>query len=275
MKRFRYLAIITAMTVLPLLLTSGKASAAQWGGVGNAYDPQFHSITSGQSIWSDWYMSSPNDMYVLILQNDGNLVLYGNGAEMWNSGTHGSGTNRLVMQNDGNLVLYNSNGTAVWNTHTYGRGPSHADLDNDGNFHVTVNDGPLTWNTGTGGHQGYLPFSGPAPDSLQTGKTLPVGFYMRTEHHALLFQPDGNLVLYGPGYHVLWNSGTYGSGATRLVMQNDGNLVLYRANGTAVWNTHTYGRGPSYALLQQDGNFVVYITSTGQWTWMAGTAGRI
>jgi len=182
------------------------------------------------------------------------------------------------MQNDGNLVLYTANGTAVWHTHTYGRGPSHAVLSDDGNFLVIVNGGPATWNTGTGGHQSFTPFGGrdgTGTARLQTGETLTLNYYLRSAHHALLLQPDGNLVLYGPGYHVLWNSGTYGSGATHLTMQNDGNLVLYTANGTAVWHTHTFGRGPSHADLQTDGNFVVYINSTGQWTWNTGTVGKI
>ena len=49
---------------------------------------------------------------------------------------------------------------------------------------------------------------------------------------------------------VVWQSGTYGSGANRLTMQPDGNLVVYRdslnPNGThtrtPLWATYTVGR---------------------------------
>ena len=52
--------------------------------------------------------------YYLALQEDGNLVLCNAEDEpIWSTGTAGSGAESLVMQSDGNLVLYSTNG-AVW-----------------------------------------------------------------------------------------------------------------------------------------------------------------
>lgn len=56
-----------------------------------------------------WYPSTdtlPSDR--LVMQTDGNLVLYNGSSAVWQSGTGGQGdtTSRLEMQNDGNLVLY-------------------------------------------------------------------------------------------------------------------------------------------------------------------------
>ena len=56
----------------------------------------------------------------------------------------------------------------------------------------------------------------------------------------MVMQGDGNLVLYGPNYSVVWMSGTNGHPGAHLVMQNDGNLVIYDGP-TGIWSTGTGG----------------------------------
>ncbi|KAM9987746.1 hypothetical protein ACTFIZ_003106 [Dictyostelium cf. discoideum] len=69
--------------------------------------------------------------YKLIMQNDGNLVLYigtlksqSDQYSLWSSGTYckGQGPYRLCMQGDGNLVIYDSKDIATWSTGTNGQG---------------------------------------------------------------------------------------------------------------------------------------------------------
>jgi hypothetical protein len=56
----------------------------------------------------------------LILQGDGNLVLYDkNMKAVWNTKTQGQGGDKLILQGDGNLVLYDKNMKAVWATYTF------------------------------------------------------------------------------------------------------------------------------------------------------------
>lgn len=161
---------------------------------------------------------------------------------MWQSRTGGTGQAHLVVQTDGNVVTYNNA------------------------------SGSPTWWTGTGGHAATTNFGS---DTLAAGRQLDSQQYLRSsdKRYGLLLQSDGNLVLHGPGYHVLWQSGTPGSGATRLVMQTDGNLVLYNGNA-ALWWTWTGGTGSTHAVMQSDGNFVVY-TAGNSATWQAGTNGRL
>lgn len=65
---------------------------------------------------------SDNGLVKLVLQGDGNLVLYRAhfGQALWASNTMGKGVNRVVMQPDGNLVAYSAAGVPEWATGTAG-----------------------------------------------------------------------------------------------------------------------------------------------------------
>ena len=76
--------------------------------------------------------------------------------------------------------------------------------------------------------------------------------------YALVYQPDGNLVMYGADGKRRWDSGTFGLSAGVAAMQGDGNLVVYNAGGVAVWNSQTQGRSGAWLAVQDDGNVVLY-----------------
>lgn len=82
-------------------------------------------------------------------------------------------------------------------------------LQADGDLVVSV-DGNAVWGSGTG-----------------SGGSL-----------FLTMQTDGNLVLYGPTYQLVWYQ-VFGQPGTRLVLQNDCNLVLYTSGGAPLWSTQT------------------------------------
>ena len=99
----------------------------------------------------------------------------------------------------------------------------------------------------------------------------------------LIYQTDGNLVLYGPGHQALWNSQTWGKPTGVAIMQTDGNLVVYDPNGHALWNSRTWGHPGAGLTLQNDGNLVIY-DANGHALWntmtfvppmAANTAGRL
>ncbi len=53
------------------------------------------------------------------MQTDGNFVLYNfDGKPLWSSKTNGQNNSFLIMQDDGNLVIYKPD-TAVWATMTH------------------------------------------------------------------------------------------------------------------------------------------------------------
>lgn len=103
-----------------------------------------YGLNSGQVILPGEFIRSGNWKYHLILQGDGNLVLYPpSGPALWSSATN-SGT-FLGMQGDGNLVLYNANKVPVWHTGTNGHTNAHFRVQDDGNIVVYNTAGQAVW----------------------------------------------------------------------------------------------------------------------------------
>ncbi len=160
------------------------------------------------------------------MQTDGNLVLYTTAdVPVWSSGTYGSGATRLVMQDDGNLVLYDID-RAVWASRqgfladrlapgslSAGHQLFTKDrayrlvLQDDGNLVGYDAAGQYFWTTATRG----------------SGATW------------LAMQTDGNLVLYTADDVPVWSSGRVGFGPSILVVQTDRNIVTYAASGATWW----------------------------------------
>ena len=103
-----------------------------------------HGLAVGEGI------ASCDGQHTLILQTDGNLVLYHGGAATWASGTNGAASpRRAVMQGDGNFVVYSATG-ALWSSRTDGHGGARLLVQDDGNVVVYVGATPI-WATGTNG----------------------------------------------------------------------------------------------------------------------------
>ncbi|WP_437604046.1 hypothetical protein WMF28_20925 [Sorangium sp. So ce590] len=109
-------------------------------------------LTADAALASDGKLKSRNKHYTMVVQGDGNLVVYGAGGDvLWAAGTGGKsvGTNHLVMQSDGNLVVYGPNGGVVWAAGTGGRsmGNNVLVLTDDGNLVVYGPNGGVVWAT--------------------------------------------------------------------------------------------------------------------------------
>jgi hypothetical protein len=94
---------------------------------------------------------SDNGFLNLILQADGNLVLYRTefGHALWASNTEGLPVDHVIMQGDGNLVAYSAHGTAYWATATDGHPGAWAFLQDDGNFVVYGSGNNALWASNT------------------------------------------------------------------------------------------------------------------------------
>ncbi|MDQ3900078.1 MAG: LysM peptidoglycan-binding domain-containing protein [Actinomycetota bacterium] len=115
-------------------------------------------LRAGESLGIDQKLTSSNGKYSLIMQGDGNLVLYTeSNTPVWSTRTQGSGAVRASLQDDGNLVLYTKEverrfhrdvPVAVWASKTSGE-HVRLILQDDRNLVVYTADGRALWASGT------------------------------------------------------------------------------------------------------------------------------
>jgi pimeloyl-ACP methyl ester carboxylesterase len=101
---------------------------------------------------------------------------------------------------------------------------------------------------------------GGGADTLASGTALHAGegLFSANGRYHLVYQGDGNLVLYRDDGTPLWASHTDGSAPGVVVMQGDGNLVMYDGQDVPIWHTGTSGYGGAWLVVGNDGNVVVY-----------------
>lgn len=232
-------------------------------------------LNSGQSISMDDYLQSANGQHQLWV-NQGVYVFSGSGGVEFVVGEDEvpAGFQTLIMQDDGNLVLY-VDGTPAFNTGTGGNPDAYAVMQDDGNVVVYSMTGRPLWASGTMAYFGWA-LTDEAGEAINA--YLRPGWYLVSTNgrYKLLMQGDGNLVLYS-GTRPLWHAGTHGNSGAYLVIQGDGNLVVYSATGRPLWNSATVRRVNFVELrLQNDANLVLYgwTGNRAQVLWHSHTAGR-
>lgn len=109
-------------------------------------------LYTNEMLNADSVLMSENREYRLIMQRDGNLVIYDSGNRaVWASNTNGRGDGcRLVMQGDGNLVIYNPKNQPVWASGTAGKGNGcRLVMQNDRNLVIYNSQGAPVWASNT------------------------------------------------------------------------------------------------------------------------------
>jgi hypothetical protein len=94
-------------------------------------------------------VNSCDGRFQLVMQADGNLVLYQGTKALWSSGTAGHPSSRGAMQADGNLVVYDKSGAALWASRTSGNPGARLAIQNDGNLVIYSAAGKTIWASGT------------------------------------------------------------------------------------------------------------------------------
>ncbi|ROS29434.1 D-mannose binding lectin [Rathayibacter sp. PhB127] len=215
-----------------------------------------------ESLRPNQRLTSGDGRFTAVMQGDGNFVGYGPNGVTWSTGTSGAG-NRLVLQEDGNAVIYGADGSAKWATGTSGSGV-RMNLDNTGRLVLYSIEDTVIWSSRIAFPSSTL-F---APAALYAGEGLRSG----NGAYRATMQADGNFVVSGRTGPI-WTTGTSTSGdflsidengymavagqgraswsvlpryfvnagpavpPFRLVMQDDGNLVQYDGRGRASWSS--------------------------------------
>jgi len=107
-------------------------------------------VAASQQLTVGDGIRSADGRYILVMQSDGNLVLYSPSRAVWASNTAGSGANTVIMQSDGNFVLYSPSRGAVWASNTAGSGANVVVIQSDGNL-VLYSPSRAPWASNTAG----------------------------------------------------------------------------------------------------------------------------
>ena len=142
-------------------------------------------LNPGDALYPNQHLTSHGGELALVMQADGNLVLYAPGGQrVWDTGTDGQWVSRAVMQEDGNFVLYGPVG-AIWSSHTHDHPGSTLVLQDDGNVVIFDPGRQPLWASGTR-------YDRDAP--ITASKDQRVGDEKRLTTTATLYR-DGLLVL--------------------------------------------------------------------------------
>ena len=139
-------------------MSATACTAAGYAGTGGLYSPLTETnyppgsiLTPGAIVAPGSYLQSVNGQYRLVMQQDGNLVLYASvNRALWTTGTENNPGAWAVMQYDGNLVVYSVSNRALWATGTENNPGASAVMQRDGNFVVYSASNRALWATRTG-----------------------------------------------------------------------------------------------------------------------------
>jgi hypothetical protein len=286
---------VAAAAVVVLALSSAR-SPALFGPVlhaGSAAESERElqvSVNLCTDLISGWRLSSGESLFSalggfrLVMQHDGNLVLYAiddmklpadvshvfactpdvmklYAKPIWSTGTHvpkeGKGRGSYSeMSEDGNFVVCDQAGRPVFETGTRGHPGSLLRLQTDGNLVVYTHDMKPAWSSNTAAR--------PVIREAVTPAQAAPGRVMRPDRGiAARFSRDLR-----PGWRLNPGDSLFSPlGGFRLVFQHDGNLVLYVIDDTripgdsaqivwhsldlmeiyqdTIWSTKTHAAGPS------------------------------
>jgi hypothetical protein len=133
--------VAAAMFAAPAALVAVSVSSAS-ASAGQATLMPGEVLYGGQSL--------ADGSYTMVMQTDGNFVLYANGNRaLWQSHTYNNPGSDVVMQTDGNLVVYSPGGQALWQSGTYNQPGDHLVVQTDGNVVIYTPSGGAPWFTNT------------------------------------------------------------------------------------------------------------------------------
>jgi surface antigen len=188
--------------------------------------PYCNNLATGEALYANESVWSPNGAYQFIMQSDGNLVEYGPSGALWASNTGNPGS-WAIMQGDGNLVVYTPGGTPVFATGTAWPG-SQLVVQSDSNvvmysgstplwasgWHLYSGQATRTWNAGDAGNctwyamdrwhsfwlrNLYPAISGNAIDWANSARALNYQVFSFPATQAVVVLPSTN-----PDGHVAW-----------------------------------------------------------------------
>jgi hypothetical protein len=207
-------------------------------------------------------------MWLIIPSNDGSYVKIQN---RWKKNYLSIDNNQLVVKE-----LYKDENSAHWIVEEV-TGSDFVRLKNkETGAYLNVESGKLECSkVGDGAHSGHWNidnvYKSKAWNTNEEPNWIPGNDVLVSNNgiYRLVFQPDGNLVLYKYSVIELWSSGTANKGAKGLRIQKDGNIVIFN-DKAAIWAANCHGKGGEALSLEDDGNLVMHAPGA-KVIWETGT----
>jgi hypothetical protein len=297
MKLVNPLAVVVALAVGSLVgpLSAQPAGATSSTTVSTCNSSSPSSITNNSYIQPGGCLLSPNHEYELVMQTDGNLVLYymSQSDPLWDSHTGVRGA-YATLQATGNLIVNSTVGLS-WQSGTAASSSSLV-LQDDGNLVVYGTNGAgspyAAWSTNTQDLRGY---------ELTDGETLEPGQYLKSQNATwtLSMTSSGYLVLSStissatPYACPIWSEPAvvdydpYGGANTPTITTYEPqNLSFSYTDQVPAEQPYLDGyvysppsgvttatpTANAYLNMQGDGNLVLYAPGGGSALWAAGTS---
>ena len=188
---------------------------------------------------------SPNGLYQLKMQDDGNLVEYGPGnVVIFASRTDRNPNAHADLMPDGNFVVYSAATQVLWASNTGGNAANSTYLAIDDNGFLATRRSATAAVVWTGN------------SVLYPGRTLNPGerIFSPNAQYNLYMDPNGNLALFGPE-GMIFSSQT-GTANAHAALDTSGRLVIYSASNQPIWYSNPAVYPDNYSLGVEDGGFL-------------------
>lgn len=222
-------------------------------GYARAYAADYTSyLNAGSTLYPGDSLWSPNHLYRITQQTDGNLVLYSEPGNkpFWSSGTSGHPNSVSQFQGDGNLVVYATGHIAIWASGSSGHPNSVLFMQNDANLVIRAPGNVPVWATNAqniagcadgsrsqasqydSSHQYYVPVP-----SVDWSERPIVGAIGNTQSYGIQLE-------YNPAHRCAWAEG-YGDTL-------DSTWVDRSSDGGATWAAGSHLGTSSPGIGKQD-----------------------
>lgn len=235
-------------------------------------------LKATEALQANEGITSSDNRFILLLQDDGNLVLYdydvrpsydysvqGKRRVLFDAKSQGKGATKAIMQADGNLVvsLVSSPTTVRWSSKTDHKGNETSILavTDDGRAIITL-AGSQIWESTNQKQwtiaQALKPLEADhvlTRDQFMVSPDLRFKFSIEHSNADLIVE---DLILDRRIWHASSNfEGSLSDGSLHLYP--DGNLIEWHAGSEELWSSHSNGKGDATSVfkIQDDGDAVV------------------